>query len=71
MADLLGLGTSPLAAGYIYFGFWQARGVLIGEAIIFIGFLMMIPYNRDFPPLPGDSDAGDEEKENISISLEN
>lgn len=71
LADLLGLGTSPLAAGYTYFGFWQARGVLIGEAVIFIGFLMMIPYKRDFPPPPGETGDGDEEKESISISLEN
>jgi len=27
-----------------YFGPWQAGGVLIGESIIAIGFLMLIPY---------------------------
>ncbi|MBN2044788.1 MAG: hypothetical protein JW757_07200 [Anaerolineales bacterium] len=71
MADLLGLGTSPLAAGFIYFGFWQARGVIIGEVVIFIGFLMMIPYKRDFPPAPSESDLRAEDQANISISLEN
>jgi hypothetical protein len=53
-ADIIGLGTSPLSTTQTYFGFWQARGVLIGEAVIFIGFLMMIPYKRDFPPPPSE-----------------
>ncbi|MDH5506032.1 MAG: hypothetical protein OEZ02_02290 [Anaerolineae bacterium] len=44
-ADVFGLGTRPLP--YVpFFGYWQARGVLIGEIMIVIGFLMMIPYRR-------------------------
>jgi len=29
-----------------FFGPWQARGVMLGEVIIAIGFLLMIPYAR-------------------------
>ena len=29
-----------------YFGHWQAIGVMIGEVIIAIGFLLMIPYSK-------------------------
>jgi hypothetical protein len=32
-----------------FFGPWQARGVEIGEIVIIIGFLMMIPYRRRKP----------------------
>jgi hypothetical protein len=45
MADVAGMGSQPLP-GVPYFGPWQAMGVLIGEAVIAIGFLMMIPYRR-------------------------
>ena len=47
MADVFGLGTQPLP-GTPYFGPWQAGGVLIGQIVIAIGFLMAIPY-RSFP----------------------
>jgi hypothetical protein len=43
MADVFGFGSHPLP-DVPYFGAWQARGVEIGEGIIAIGFLMMIPY---------------------------
>jgi len=43
MADVFGLGTQPLP-GPPYFGPWQAGGVLIGQIVIAIGFLMAIPY---------------------------
>ncbi len=42
MADIFGLGSHPLP-GVPYFGGWQARGVEIGQAIIAIGFLLLIP----------------------------
>lgn len=72
MADILGLGTSPLITTHTYFGYWQARGVLIGEAVIFIGFLMMIPYKRDFPPPPssGEDETQDQEMNNPVIQIE-
>jgi len=43
MADVFGMGSQPLP-DVPYFGPWQAGGVLIGESIIAIGFLMLIPY---------------------------
>jgi len=43
MADIFGLGSQPLP-GVPYFGPWQAGGVLIGQIIIAVGFLMSIPY---------------------------
>ncbi len=45
MADVLGLGTRPLP-NVPFFGYWQARGVLIGEIVIVIGFALMIPFVR-------------------------
>ncbi len=45
MADVVGMGSQPLP-GVPYFGPWQATGVLIGQVVIAIGFLMMIPYGR-------------------------
>ncbi len=43
MADVFGLGSQPLP-GVPYFGPWQAGGVLIGQVVIALGFLMTIPY---------------------------
>jgi hypothetical protein len=43
MADIAGMGSQPLP-GIPYFGPWQAVGVLIGEILIAIGFLMLVPY---------------------------
>lgn len=45
MADVFGMGSQPLP-GVPYFGPWQATGVLIGQAIVVIGFLMMMPYRH-------------------------
>lgn len=45
MADIFGMGSHPLP-GVPFFGPWQARGVEIGQAMIAIGFLLMIPYGR-------------------------
>ena len=45
MADIAGMGSQPLP-GVPYFGPWQAIGVFIGEVVIALGFLMMIPYRR-------------------------
>lgn len=43
MADVFGMGSQPLP-GLPYFGPWQATGVVVGEVLAAIGFLMMIPY---------------------------
>ena len=45
MADVFGAGSHPLP-GVPYFGPWQARGVEVGQAIIAIGFLLLIPFAR-------------------------
>lgn len=45
MADVFGFGSHPLP-DVPYFGGWQTRGVEIGQAIIAIGFLFMIPYKQ-------------------------
>lgn len=44
MADVFGMGSQPLPA-VPYFGPWQASGVLMGQSMIAIGFLMLIPYH--------------------------
>ena len=44
MADVFGMGSQPLP-NTPYFGPWQASGVLIGQFVIAIGFLMLIPYH--------------------------
>jgi hypothetical protein len=43
MADVFGFG-SHLRPRVPFFGPWQAIGVQIGEAVIAIGFLLLIPY---------------------------
>lgn len=45
MADVFGFG-SHLLPDVPYFGGWQTRGVEIGEAIIAIGFLFMVPFRK-------------------------
>lgn len=42
MADMFGFGSHPLP-GIPYFGPWQALGVEIGQAVIALGFLLLIP----------------------------
>jgi hypothetical protein len=45
MADVFGFGTQ-LRPRVPFFGPWQAAGVQVGEAIIAIGFLLLIPFQR-------------------------
>ena len=47
LADIFGMGSQPLPK-VPYFGPWQASGVLIGQIVIAIGFLMVIPYRFYF-----------------------
>jgi hypothetical protein len=44
MADVFGMGSQALPK-VPYFGPWQAGGVLIGQFVIAVGFLMLIPYH--------------------------
>jgi len=43
MADVFGMGTQPFPK-VPFFGPWQAMGVELGEGLIALGFLMMLPY---------------------------
>lgn len=45
MADIFGFGSQPLPK-LPFFGPWQARGVEMGQALIAIGFLMLVPYQQ-------------------------
>lgn len=45
MADVIGFGNHPFP-NIPHFGAWQAVGVLIGQVIIFLGFLLFIPWRR-------------------------
>ena len=47
LADVFGMGSQTLPK-MPYFGPWQAGGVLIGEIVIAVGFLMVIPYRFYF-----------------------
>lgn len=46
-ADVFGMGTQAFPS-VPYFGPWQAGGVLIGQSVIALGFLMVIPYHLYF-----------------------
>ncbi len=48
MADVFGMGAHPLP-NTPFFGPLQATGVVIGEIIIAVGFLMLIPYKKGYP----------------------
>jgi hypothetical protein len=43
LADIFGMGSHTFPA-VPYFGPWQATGVLIGQGIIALGFMLMIPF---------------------------
>ncbi len=43
MADIFGFGSQTLPK-LPFFGPWQARGVEIGQALIALGFLLMLPF---------------------------
>lgn len=51
MADIFGMGSHALP-GIPYFGEWQARGVEVGQLLIAIGFILMLPFGRNKPTPP-------------------
>jgi len=53
MADVFGMGTQKLPV-VPFFGNLQSLGVQVGESIIAIGFLLLIPYQRFFSKGPSD-----------------
>ena len=46
MADVFGFGTQPLPE-VPHFGPVQAMGLQVGQAIIVVGFLLLIPYRKE------------------------
>lgn len=44
LADIFGMG-SQLSPQVPHFGPWQSTGVLIGQGVIALGFLLLIPYH--------------------------
>jgi hypothetical protein len=54
LADVFGFGSHPFRSGRLpsipYFGPLQATGVLVGEIVIIIGFLLLIRYPRQQHP---------------------
>ena len=46
MADIFGLGSHLPTETVPYFGDWQVFGVEVGQLIIGIGLVMMIPFHR-------------------------
>lgn len=59
LADFFGFGSHPYPESLPYLGEWQVLGIAIGEYIIALGFLLMIPFPRIriFPKLPRSSDS--------------
>lgn len=45
MADVFGMGTQELVEAP-FFGPLQARGVVLGQVVVAIGFLLMIPFGK-------------------------
>ncbi len=45
MADIFGFGSQTFPK-LPFFGPWQARGVEVGQFLIGVGFLMLLPFNR-------------------------
>ena len=45
LADILGFGSHPNPSE-AYFGPWQATGILVGEGLMLVGFLMAWPRRR-------------------------
>jgi hypothetical protein len=45
MADIFGLGNQPFPE-IPYYGPWQAAGVVIGQVIIALGFLLLVPHPK-------------------------
>ena len=68
MADVFGFGSHvfPMVP---YFGIWQQFGVIMGEVLMAVGFLMMIPFGSTQPKeeaLPGKGGANKPTASNIS-----
>jgi hypothetical protein len=49
MADVFGMG-GQVYPRIPYFGPWQAMGVQVGQVVIAIGFVLLLPFRRRQPP---------------------
>lgn len=62
LADVFGIGSQPWP-GIPSFGRWQSRGVLIGEAVIALGFFLLLPprspKEKDLPSPEPSEDSED------------
>lgn len=58
LADLLGLSRRQYPYFTPFFGHWQALGVMIGEIMMVLGLLMMVPYK----PVAGTGKADEDEE---------
>jgi hypothetical protein len=65
MADVFGFG-SQLSPEIPYYGPYQALGVLIGEGVIAVGFILMIPF--DAKNKTAEKSTGDEERPGVGHS---
>jgi len=48
LADLFGMGTE-IGVTLMHFGLLQARGIVVGQFVIAVGFLLMIPFRANPP----------------------
>ncbi len=46
MADVFGFGSEHIPVAVPYFGFLQTVGVLTGQILIGVGFILMIPFEQ-------------------------
>ena len=68
MADVFGFGSHGLP-DVPFFGPWQALGVEIGELLIGIGFLMMVPYSDPERRVGRSREVADSTNENTSSQI--
>lgn len=72
MADIFGFGSN-LQPQSAYFGPWQMRGVILGEAVIALGFVLLIPFKEPRPKAEEDEEteiAPEDETEEERVKIE-
>lgn len=47
MADVFGFGSEHMPITVPYFGILQTAGVLVGQILIGVGFILMIPFDKN------------------------